>query len=183
MNEDLVIRRALWTSVPFNFGGALLFAFQMSPPAALIGLSLPAPLIYRVPLALFVALFGGAYAWLARQKIIDQPLVCFAAIGKSTVFTALLVLWLAGEAPGLGVVTALGDAVLATIFFRWLLLARGTGTDLAGPMKTPPQADPNRHLRPMISPPPFPKASHTGRRVGSADKADCIALSVAQSIE
>jgi integrase len=54
---------------------------------------------------------------------------------------------------------------------------------VAGPMKTPPQADPNRHLRPMISPPPFPKASRTGRRVGSADKADCIALSVAQSME
>ena len=40
---------------------------------------------------------------------------------------------------------------------------------------------PIRHLRPMISPPPFPKASHTDRRVDPADKADCIAFGVSQS--
>jgi hypothetical protein len=40
-----------------------------------------------------------------------------------------------------------------------------------------------RHLRPMKAPPLFSRASHTGRRVDAADKADCIVLGVSQSME
>jgi len=120
LSSDSLIRRALWVSVPYNLGGAVIFAFPDSPLGQLAGLPAPVPMLDRVILALFVALFAGAYLWLARQPIIDRPMVGFAAIGKSAVFVTLILLWLMGEASWRGVVTAIGDAVLAGIFFSWL---------------------------------------------------------------
>jgi hypothetical protein len=115
-----LLRRALWVSVVYNFGAALLFAFPASPLGQLVGLPTPVPLIYSALLALFVGLFGGAYAWLACQPNIDRPLVALAAIGKAAVFGVLFVFWLLGEAPGRGVLAAVGDLILAGIFAAWL---------------------------------------------------------------
>jgi hypothetical protein len=102
------MRRALWASVVYNFGGALLFGFPGSL-GHLAGLPAPVPRVYTALLAFFVALFGGAYAWLACQPRIDRPLVAVAALGK------------VGDVPGLGVLAASGDVVFAAIFARWLL--------------------------------------------------------------
>ena len=71
-------------------------------------------------MAFFVVLFAGAYAWLARQREIDRPLVAFAAIGKTGAFGIILALWLAGFSPGRGVIAAAGDPILAGIFAWWL---------------------------------------------------------------
>jgi hypothetical protein len=118
------MRGALWSSVVFNFGGALLFAFPSSPLGQAAGLPTPVPPIYGALLAFFVLLFGGSYAWLALQPNIDRPLVALAAIGKGGVFGLIVVFWLRGEAPGGGVLAATGDLVLAGIFAWWLLGAR-----------------------------------------------------------
>jgi hypothetical protein len=71
-------------------------------------------------LAVFVMLFGIAYAWLARQRIIDRALVAFSALGKTSVFAVVLVFWILGDLPGRGVLAAVGDLVFAGIFVWWL---------------------------------------------------------------
>jgi hypothetical protein len=121
VDKDHVLRGALWVSVVYNAGAALLFAFPSSPLSQLAGLPARVPPIYAALLAFFVALFGGAYAWLARQPSIDRPLVALAAIGKAGVFALMVTFWLLGEVPGRGVLAAVGDLVLAGIFAWWLL--------------------------------------------------------------
>jgi hypothetical protein len=124
VDKDTVLRGALWVSVVYNVGGALPFAFPSSPLGQLAGLPTPVPPIYGALLAFFVVLFGGAYAWLARQPTLDRPLVALAAIGKAGVFAVIVTFWLLGEAPSRGVLAATGDLVLAGIFAWWLLRTR-----------------------------------------------------------
>jgi hypothetical protein len=47
--------------------------------------------------------------------------VALAAIGKGGVFVIIALFWLLGELPGLGVLAATGDLILAGAFARWLL--------------------------------------------------------------
>lgn len=121
MDRDHLMRRALWASVAFNLGGALLFAFPASL-GRLAGLPGSVPHVYSASLAFMVALFGGSYAWLARQPRIDRPLVAFAALGKTGFFAVVFVCWLLGEAPARGVLAATGDVAFAAIFAWWLLV-------------------------------------------------------------
>ncbi len=87
------------------------------------GLPADVPVIYRAMTALFVLLFGGAYAWLAMQPTINRPFVAFGAIGKAAAFMTVVVLWLTGAVPGSGVLAMLGDILLA-LLFAWCLLDR-----------------------------------------------------------
>ena len=140
MDRDHVMRRALWASVVYNLGGTLLFAFPSSL-GGLAGLPMPVPRVYTALLAVFVALFGGAYAWLARQARIDRPLVAMAALGKAGVFAVILSCWLLGEVPGRGVLAVSGDLAFAVVFAWWLLadpaadasrtVQRGASTDVS----------------------------------------------------
>jgi len=120
VDRDLIVRRALWASVAFNAGGALLFAFPGSL-GQLAGLPVPVPHVYTTSLAFLIALFGGTYAWLARQPRIDRPLVAFAALGKTGFFAVVSVCWLLDEAPGRAALAATGDLVFAAVFAWWLL--------------------------------------------------------------
>jgi hypothetical protein len=86
MDKDEWFRRTLWLSVVYNLGGAFLFAFPSSALARLTGLPDPVAPVYCALRAFFVALFAGAYAWLAVQQDIDRPLVAFSAIGKGGAF-------------------------------------------------------------------------------------------------
>lgn len=115
------MRRALSLSAPYNFGAAVLLAFPGWLPAQWAGLPSPVPLVDRLLLAMFVALFGGAYAWLAARPVIDRPLVGFATIGKTAVCIIVVALWLVGDLPARVLLTVSGDAVFAVIFYRWLL--------------------------------------------------------------
>jgi hypothetical protein len=124
MNKDRFMRGALWASVPYNIGGAALFAFPSSVLGQLVGLPVPVPPLYGALLAVFVLLFAGAYAWLACQAVIHRPLVALAAIGKFAVFGIFTVFWLFGAAPGLGVLAATGDLALAVVFVWWLVSAQ-----------------------------------------------------------
>ena len=127
MIGDAGLRRALWASVPYNVFGALMFGFPESL-GSFAGLPVPVPHVYTLSLAVLVLLFGATYAWLAVQPRIDRPLVAFSAIGKASVFTVVLVCWLRGEGPGLGVLAACGDLAFAAVFASWL---RGDGTAAA----------------------------------------------------
>ena len=108
-----------FASAFFNLGGALAFAFPASV-GRLAGFPGPAPRLYTAFLAVMVALFGGAYAWLARQPEIDRPLVAFSALGKTGFFAVAFACWLLGEVPARGVIGASGDLVFAAIFAWWL---------------------------------------------------------------
>jgi hypothetical protein len=114
------MRRALWTSVPFNLSGAMAFGFPGSF-GRLVGLPASVPPVYAASLAFLVALFAGTYAWLASQPRIDRPLVWFATLGKGGFFLIVLALWLGGQASTLFLITAAGDMVFAAIFMWWLL--------------------------------------------------------------
>lgn len=120
MNRDQVMRRALWVSVVYNFAAAVLFMFPSSSLGRFAGLPNPVPPIYSTLVALFVALFAGAYAWLALQPEIDRPLVALSAIGKAGAFSTFLAMWLLRQFSGLGVLTGTGDLILAAIFGWWL---------------------------------------------------------------
>src|SRR5260221_8780792 len=99
MKGDNLMRRALWATSVMNLLGALLFAFPSSPLGQLAGLPLGVPLLYRALMAVFVVLFGGAYAWLATEPSISPPLVGLAAVGKIAVFAAVLLLFGPSGAP------------------------------------------------------------------------------------
>ena len=119
MSDDL-IRRILAASAFFNLGGALMFAFP-DTVGRLAALPVPVPVVYRVLLALFVLLFGGAYAWLSRQARIDRPMVAFSAIGKASAFFATVACWLGGAAPAIAVAAITGDLAFAALFTWWLV--------------------------------------------------------------
>jgi hypothetical protein len=106
MARDRVMRAALWTSVPYNLAGALGFV----APDALVLIDppfpRPVPRFYGAQLALMVALFGGAYAWLARRPVIDRPLVTLTMLGKAGFFALVVLFWASGDVGGRGVLLA-----------------------------------------------------------------------------
>ncbi len=118
--RDDVMRRALWATTFFNLGGGLALAFPSSVLGQLAGLPGESSVLYRFTAALFVLLFGGAYAWLAMQSRIDRPMVAFTALGKASFFVLMVSLWLVDEASGSGLIAATGDLVFAAIFAWWL---------------------------------------------------------------
>jgi hypothetical protein len=119
---DAVVRRALWASVVFNVFGALMFAFPDTLPGRMAGLPPDVPVLYRALLVLFVLLFAGAYAWLARAPHIDRPLLALGAIGKAAAFGTVALVWLAGAVPGRSLVPMGGDLGFAALFAWWLML-------------------------------------------------------------
>lgn len=121
VDNDTVMRRVLRVGAVFNFGAALAFAFPSSWLGQIAGLPLPGPPFYATVVAFFVALFGGAYAWLAWQPSIDRPLITLAAIGKTGFVLIVFVFWLLGQASGRGLLVASGDLVFVALFVRWLL--------------------------------------------------------------
>ena len=125
MNWDQLMRLALWASVPANIAVAALF---LDPGSALgLGLGLPQPPphpLYGAMLALMVAAFGIAYAWLARQDVISRAFIVFATAGKSGAFLISLVLWLTGQLSGRFALLMTGDLIFAAVFVGWLLNTR-----------------------------------------------------------
>src|SRR5262245_43579778 len=136
MNKDRFMRGALWASVPYNLGGAALFAFPSSFLGQLVGLPTPVPPVYSALLAVFVLLFAGAYAWLACQPVIHRPLVALSALRQLGVFAVITAFWLFGAAPGLAVLGATGDLALGVGFVWWLVSTR-QGAPADGLASTP----------------------------------------------
>ena len=118
--NDRTLRISLWLAFLFNFVAAVTLA----RPASWLGqqLDLPAVVspIYSLVAAYFVALFGVTYAWLARQSVIDRPLLGLSSIGKFGAFVIAVGLWLAHEVSSLVVVVTMGDLAFAAWWFVWL---------------------------------------------------------------
>jgi hypothetical protein len=123
MSRENILRPALWTAAFFNLVGAFAFAFPASTMGRFAGLPPDAPAAYRAMTALFILLFGGAYAWLALQPIINRPFVAFGAIGKIAAFLTVVLLWRGGAVPASGVLAIVGDLLLALLFI-WCLRDR-----------------------------------------------------------
>ncbi|MDX2032377.1 MAG: hypothetical protein SF339_17005 [Blastocatellia bacterium] len=124
--NDRSMRVTLWASVLLNGVGASLFAFPSSGFAGFLGLPTPASRLYSTLCALFVALFGAVYVWLARRPRIDRPLVGFAAITKAAVFMVFLIFWISGGVTTLGLAMVVPHLAVAGLFAWWL--ARTTTT-------------------------------------------------------
>jgi len=124
LNKNLVVRCALWLSVPFNLYGAFLLAFPSSALGQAAGLPPDVPVSYRAVLAFFPLLFACAYAWLGSQPVPDRPLVAFSAAGKAGVFAIVGVLWCSSAVPVASVAAASGDLLGALVFAWWLLASR-----------------------------------------------------------
>lgn len=118
--SEQTTRISLWIAFVFNLLAAAVFAVPASALGQWLGLPGSVSPIYSVMVAFFVALFGCAYAWLARRPVIDRPLLVLGCIGKSGAFLIALVLWLCGEATTLLITVALGDLAFAALWFAWL---------------------------------------------------------------
>ena len=132
MNRQSLLRRALWAAAFFNVGGAYLFGFPASPLGTFIGLPQEVPAVYRAFTAMFVLLFGGAYAWLAHHRPIIRPFVAFGAIGKASAFALTVGLALVDKTSGATVALLSGDLVLAALF-AWCLAGPQPGAAVDGP--------------------------------------------------
>jgi hypothetical protein len=119
MSERLT-RFSLWLAFVFNLLAAAVFATPASALGQLLGLPASVSPIYSVMVAFFVALFGCAYAWLARRPSIDRPLLALGCIGKTGAFVIATSLWARGEVSSLLFVVALGDLAFAAAWFAWL---------------------------------------------------------------
>ena len=124
LNRDKVMRAALWGSVPYNLGAAVVSAFPNSALAQLQGFPAPVHPIYGALLAVFALLFGGAYAWLAMQPAINRPLVFLSAAGKLAVFSVVVFFWLSSTVSWRLVLASSGDLLFGAIFCWWLVGAQ-----------------------------------------------------------
>ncbi len=124
-----LLRVALWTTAAANLGVALIVLAPQSLPGRLAGLPQDsAPAVYRLLLALFIALFGVAYLWLARRRLIDRSLLTLAASGKLLAFLGVAGLWCNGLASGRFAMLMSADLVFAALFFAWLFGEPRRGT-------------------------------------------------------
>jgi hypothetical protein len=122
---ETTIRWSLWVACPLNLLAAIVFAFPSSAIGQQLGLPAHVSPLYTSLVALFVALFGVAYGWLARSSTIDRPMLAFGSIGKFGAFLVAASLWLAAVVPAVVALIALGDLVFAVLWFSWLRSSRG----------------------------------------------------------
>jgi len=117
------LRIAMLATALMNFGAAILFLPASASSRGLAGFPEAAPAVYLATVALFVALFGAGYLWVAVTGHADPLFVGLSAVGK-TGFVALLVGFaLGGALPWRAPLVASADLVFAALFVRWLATA------------------------------------------------------------
>ena len=124
MTLEKAIRYTLWASFPFNLVASYFVLFPASVLGRLVGLPPSPPPVYAAPLAMLIALFEFAYAWLAQRPKIDRPLLGLAATAKTLMFVIALALWLSGQGTGGLVLVASVDLAFASLWGWWLLTER-----------------------------------------------------------
>lgn len=120
MNQGRLLKTALMASAVFNMGGVVLFSLPGSLPGRLSGLPAEVPAVYRYLTALFMFLFGAAYAWLAFRARVERPLVIFGAVGKLAAFSLMAVLWITAQIETRTLLVVSGDVVFALLFILGL---------------------------------------------------------------
>lgn len=119
MSRDVFMRRTLVAGAVFNCAAAAMVLFPSSL-GSFADFPTSAPRLHTWILALFVALFGGAYAWLSRRPVIDRPLVVMAVLGKCGVFLVSLACLLLGDISVKTFAPGVVDLAFAVVFLWWL---------------------------------------------------------------
>lgn len=118
---------ALWATVAFNaLGVAALAPVALGFPSTMLPVAVP-PWV-AAQLAFVIALFGGVYAWLARQPRINRPLLVVGALGKLGFFGLNLAYAMASDIPMDMVVNATPDLAFAGVFLWWVRTAPDDAT-------------------------------------------------------
>ena len=114
------MRNALFATAFMNVAAGLAFL----PPAAglrtLLGLPAGSDPLYLSLVALFVALFGLGYLWVAVANRPERLFITLGAIGKLGFFLLVVGFWLAGSLPATVLHGGAADLGFALLFFRWL---------------------------------------------------------------
>jgi hypothetical protein len=117
------LRTAMFATALMNFGAAVLFLPPSAPVRALAGFPAAAPAVYLATVALFIALFGAGYLWVAVTGHADPLFVGLSAVGKTGFVTLVLGFALADAVPWRAPLVASADLVFAALFVRWLATA------------------------------------------------------------
>ena len=124
MKAPLSLRVTLALAAALNLLGTLVFgSAALSHP--LMALPLAPPPFYAAQIALTIALFGGVYAWLAGQAVINRPLLLVGALGKVGFFLLFVAFALAGDLGRAQVIQALPDLLFGGVFLGYLARSRG----------------------------------------------------------
>lgn len=78
-------------------------------------------------LGFVIALFGGVYLWLARQPIVNRPLLVVGGLGKLGFFALAVAYSISGDVPAQVAINALPDLALGALFLRSARAARQGG--------------------------------------------------------
>ena len=119
MSESF-IRATLWLACPFNLLAAYIVAMPGGWLGQLYGLPPDVPALYAALAAMFIALFGGAYLWLAVSETLHRPLLGLGAVGKLLAFLLASGLWAVDAAPPAIALTSIGDLAFALLWLGWL---------------------------------------------------------------
>ena len=120
MNLTTLVRTTLWITVPANLTAAIMLAFPTTQLGQLIELPQQSYSLYTLLAGSLVGLFGLAYAWLAKQKTINRPMLLVGACGKTAAVLISVVLFAMGQLSGVATTVISGDLIFATIWFIWL---------------------------------------------------------------
>lgn len=123
-SPDTALHVWLRASAVFTLSGAVLFGIPHAGLASMTGLPTEVPVIYRALTVLMMLLFGGAYAWMSAQRVVDRTLVTFGAIAKLAAFMTLTSLCIAAEVTTRTWALVSADLVFACAFFWCLHSAR-----------------------------------------------------------
>ena len=123
MTAPTWLRRAMLATAVMNFGAAMLFLPPAGPARALAGFPEAAPAVYLATVALFVALFGAGYLWVAVTGRADPLFVGLSAVGKTGFVVLVVGFASSGALPWRAALVASGDLLFALLFVRWLFTA------------------------------------------------------------
>ncbi len=123
MGRDRAIRIGLWVSVLMSAMAVVVFVpLALSQESSLVPVAPPRHVVAQQIVG--IAVFGGAFAWLARQTVINRALVAVGGLGKLGYFFTTAAYWLAGDLP----FAMVGSAVVPDLLLgaRQLRLNRGS---------------------------------------------------------
>jgi hypothetical protein len=121
------------TAAAFNLAVAAAFAVPHSPAWRMARIAPPSNLLFVHLCVVFIALFGGAYAWVAFDVSARRALIVVGAFGKVAVFVTISAHVLAGNAPWSILPLVAGDLAFAALFLRVL-------SALPAPPRSTPEA-------------------------------------------
>ncbi|MBX3132043.1 MAG: hypothetical protein KF689_01495 [Gemmatimonadaceae bacterium] len=115
MHRSRLLRGALWASVGLNGLGVAIFApLAFGRPSPFVPVDVSP--FFAAQVGFTIALFGGVYAWMARQRVVPAPLLVVGGLGKLGFFALTLAYAIAGQLPAQMAISALPDLAFALVF-------------------------------------------------------------------